>query len=280
MGDALLRVGVYVDSANVERNGGRGLRYDVLREFACRGGAEALRLNAYVTFDPERARQDNDYRYGAQNFFANLRDYGFKVIRKDVRWYLDEWGNRVGKANADLDLAVDALLQSDNLDRVLIASGDGDFVQVVRALQNRGRRVEVLAFDNASGALRSEADLFLSGYLVPNLLPDRNGGSGEPVPWGEPGSRVRGLCYKHTDKGYGFVRFMQRIATNLWQTDSRNPDSPYASAFFHDSQLPGNVNPGELPSRRLVLEFDVVQTEREDGGLEARNLRLAGRVPG
>lgn len=50
------RVGVYVDSVNIAMNGGRGMRYDVLREFACRDGGEAMRLNAYVVYDPERAR--------------------------------------------------------------------------------------------------------------------------------------------------------------------------------------------------------------------------------
>ena len=52
------KIGVYVDVANINRNGGYGMHYDVLREFACRDGAEAIRLNAYVSFDVERARED------------------------------------------------------------------------------------------------------------------------------------------------------------------------------------------------------------------------------
>ena len=44
-----LEVGVFVDVAYLARNGGYGMRYDLLREFACRDGAEPLRLNAYVT---------------------------------------------------------------------------------------------------------------------------------------------------------------------------------------------------------------------------------------
>jgi hypothetical protein len=35
-----LRVGVYVDVENIARNGGRGMRFDVLRDYACRDGAE------------------------------------------------------------------------------------------------------------------------------------------------------------------------------------------------------------------------------------------------
>lgn len=128
------RVGVYAGVANMYRNGGQRMQYDVLREFACRDYAEPVRLNAYVTFDAERAKRDVNYRDDALSFHSKLRDYGYKVIVKEIKWYRDDGGTRMGKADADLDLAVDALLQSENLDRVLIASGDGEFVNVARAL--------------------------------------------------------------------------------------------------------------------------------------------------
>ena len=53
-----LKVGVYVDVSNIAQNGGYGMHYDVLREFACRNHGIALRLNAYVAFDAERAKTD------------------------------------------------------------------------------------------------------------------------------------------------------------------------------------------------------------------------------
>jgi uncharacterized LabA/DUF88 family protein len=145
------KVGVYVDVSNIYLNGGQRMQYDVLREFACRDEAELVRLNAYVSYDRERAERDEAYRKGTQNFHSALRDLGYKVIVKEISWFVDENGVRYGKANADLELAVDALLQSVNLDRVLLVSGDGDFVQVVRALQDKGCRVEVVALDNVSG---------------------------------------------------------------------------------------------------------------------------------
>lgn len=268
-----VRVGVYVDVANLARNGGYGMRYDVLREFACRGRAEPLRLNAYVGYDVERAEHDLVYREGQNGFFALLRDFGYKVIQKPVRWYIDDQGNRLGKANADLDMAVDALLQSESIDRVLLATGDGDFVQVVRALQNSGCRVEVVAFENVSNDLRREADLFMSGYLIPNLLPSAASRS-EPL-WGEIGSRVRGVCYHHTGKGYGFLRVLRAISPDLWKIDTRQPDSPYISVFCHDSQLPSNVHPGDLPSRSIIFDFELARAEGRDDGLQAINLTVA-----
>ena len=62
MGNTTTRVGVYVDVANINRNGGYGMGYEILREFACRDEAEALRLNAYVSYDAEKARRDSDTR--------------------------------------------------------------------------------------------------------------------------------------------------------------------------------------------------------------------------
>lgn len=207
-----------MDSANVSKNGGTGLRYAILRDLACRDGAAPIRLNTYVTFDPDRAATDTDYKHRAWTYQAALRDAGFKVIVKNIKWYIEEDGSRVGKANADLDMAVDVLLQSENMDRVVLCTGDGDFVQVVRALQNRGCRVEVIGFNSVSGELRREADSFISGFTIPDLVPSVFSDEARR-PWGEVGSRVRGACYDFDQvKGFGFLRYLARIDGNPWIT--------------------------------------------------------------
>jgi len=262
------RVGVYVDVSNLTMNGGYGMRYEILREFACRNGARPVRLNAYVSFDEVRARTDFEYRDKQKRFHSALRDMGFKVIRKVVKWYTDDTGARFGKANADLDLAVDALMQSDKLDKVLIATGDGDFVRVISTIQNKGCRVEVLGFDNVSRELRDEADLYISGYLVPDLLPFK--GLDEYSRWGTKGSFVRGVCIAH-EKGFGFLRFMDNFQGDLWLIDSRDPKSPYSNIFFHDSNLPGSVDGFKLPNRDTVFEFEIVDGT-EAGKTQAINI--------
>jgi hypothetical protein len=182
---------------------------------------------------------------------------------------MDDEKNFIGKANADLDLAVDALLQSQNMDRVLLATGDGDFVQVVQALQNRGCRVEVVAFQNVSNELRREADMFMSGYLVPGLLPT----SADRGPrWGELGSRVRGTCYYYnSEKGFGFFRFMKEIGPALWNVDPRKLYSPYRAAFFHISELPDNFPISELPRRDMIFEFELSKPTRPSASGEDQN---------
>ncbi|MDH4228001.1 MAG: NYN domain-containing protein [Deltaproteobacteria bacterium] len=261
------KVGIYVDVANITRSGGYGMKFDVLRDFACRDSGEPVRLNAYVAYDEDRAKIDSDYKERTFNFHSALRDFGFKVIEKKVSWYIDESGTKYGKANADLDMAVDALLQSENLDKVMLVTGDGDFVQVVKALQNKGCRVEAVAFQNVSQLLKREVDLFVSGYLIPNLLPIDNA---DRKPWGELGAKVRGICYTYNhSKNYGFMRYIKRIGPGLWITDTRRDDSPYETVFVHESALPQNVQVTNLPNRDYIFEFDVTKGEK---GLQATNV--------
>ena len=166
-----LNIGVFVDAENIKLNGGFQMRYDVLRRFGSRDGGTLLRLNTYLAFDKERASTDIEYMRKSYAYQQTVREFGWKVIIKEVRRYTDEEGNVSTKANADLDLAVDAMLQAENLDKVLLVTGDGDFLRVVEALQNRGCRVELLAFRNISGDLQRQVDAFYSGYLIPDLLP-------------------------------------------------------------------------------------------------------------
>ncbi|MET0117588.1 MAG: NYN domain-containing protein [Sedimenticola sp.] len=265
-----LKVGVFVDAENIKFNGGYQLRYDILRRFAARNSGTLLRLNTYLAFDQERAREDNEYAKKSNIYQQMVRDYGWKITVKTVRRFTDEEGNVTTKANADLDLAVDAMLQAENLDLILLVTGDGDFLQVVTALQNRGCRVELLGFKNVSKQLQRQVDAFYRGYLIPDLLPFPHEPRNE---WGKPGSCVRGVCTKwFPDKGYGFLRFIREISPNLWITDPRDPESPYESVFCHANELAENVTPEELMNRDTIVEFYLEESE-VDEGLIATNVR-------
>lgn len=270
------RVGVFVDAENVRYNGGYQMRYDLLRRFAARGGGVLQRLNTYMAFDAERARDDLEYAKKARTYQQMVRDFGWKITVKVVRRYTDESGNVTTKANADLDMAVDAMLQADKLEQVLLVTGDGDFIQVVRALQNKGCRVELIGFKNVSRQLQQEVDAFYSGFLIPDLLPI----SYEPRNvWGKPGSCVRGVCTKWiADKGYGFLRIMDHISPDLWITDPRDEGSPYGSVFCHVNELAEDVTEELLSNRETIFEFYVNESEQKDNGLVASNVRLAFSV--
>jgi uncharacterized LabA/DUF88 family protein len=264
------KVGVFVDVSNVYMNGGGKMRFDVLRQYAQAYGS-VIRLNAYVTYDGARAEEDLEYKDRARGFHEAIRSIGYYVHITPVKWFTDpDTNRRFGKANADMNMAIDVILQAPHLDMVFLLTGDGDFVRPIQALRNMGCRVQVIAFDNVSRDLREEADTFVSGYLIPELIPTNR----RETPWGVPGSTVRGLCYYHQNSdGYGFLAFLKESSPLTWISDPRQPNSPYKAVFFHDSSLPLNVIPAALPNRYMIFEFEVGEGER---GLIAENMRLVG----
>lgn len=266
-----IKTGIYVDSSNLYYNGGWKMQYDVLRDFACRDGAEAVRMNAYVSYDKERAQEDIEYRKKAIAFHDALRHLGYKVIIKEVSRYVDENGEVYTKANADIDMVVDMMLQAEYLDRILLATGDGDFVRVVRALQDKGRRVEIVSFNNVSFALRQEADLYTSGYIIPNLLPVTAGAQFDRDSWAAEGTRVRGWCSRYNpEKGIGSMSYLKQIPTGLYLHELRNSDQ-IGTAFFHFSELYDTSVQNQLPSNRHIFEFTLVGNEK---GYKAADIKL------
>jgi uncharacterized LabA/DUF88 family protein len=251
-------------------NGGQRLRFDVLRQYAQAQGM-VQRLNAYVTFDAERAKTDREYGDRTTRFHDVIRDLGYHTTVKEVQWFYDpDSRRRYGKANADMDIAIDLINQAKNLDTIVLLTGDGDFVRPVQHVRDMGCRVEVIGFDNVSQNLRKEADTYLSGYLIPELIPTNR----RDTPWGTTGSTVRGFCYYHQDdESFGFMAYMDKVSSTSWITDPRHPESPYKAVFFHDSALPESISPRDLPSRRIVLEFEIVQGEK---GLIAEELYVPG----
>lgn len=265
------KIGIYVDAVNVTMNGGYGLRYDTLRKFACRDGGIASRLNVYLCYDEERLKTDADYKARNKRFCEMLRDFEYKVIEKAVQVYTNqETGEKVTKSTIDMDMAVDMIVQSEQLDKIVLLTSNGSYVSVVNAIQNKGCKVELIGFDNVSVGLKKAVDCSVSGYLLPKMLPVES-----PYPWGETGSRVRGVCYdfSHQD-GYGFMRFLTKLSDNLWVTDSRDCESPYKTLFAHISQFENDLDSNQIPSRDLIFEFDVVENDK---GLVAENIvRVSG----
>ena len=104
------KVGIYVDAVNVTMNGGFGLRYDVLRKFACRDGMTPSRMNVYLAFDERRAEEDPDYKNKTTRFSEVLRDFEYKVIKKPVQYYRDtETDEIITKSTVDMDMAADMI---------------------------------------------------------------------------------------------------------------------------------------------------------------------------
>jgi len=97
-------------------------------------------------------------RYETQRFVAPFLRTGYKLITKPLKRFSD--GS--AKGNFDLELALDILTMSDRLDVVVLVSGDSDFECVIQHIQQKGVRVEVVAFaSNVSTELVNIADSFI-----------------------------------------------------------------------------------------------------------------------
>jgi len=250
----MLKTGIYVDAENIRLSGGYGMRYDTLVELGNSGNSILLRANSYLAEDRSRTKEDDEYRQKLYRYHNVIRQCGFKVIKKFVKHFVDDEGILTTKANADMDLAIDALLQARNLDRVILLTGDGDFIRLVLALQNMGCRVEVIGFNNVSNDLKEAADSYLSGFLIPGLLPIHQ----------ENGNRQRGVPvnYNH-DRGFGFMRYYRLSKAGL------RPET----VFFHCSK--SNVpNDSAFLDSSNIFEFSVVQNPENNNRTEATDISL------
>ncbi|RJQ15616.1 NYN domain-containing protein [Candidatus Woesearchaeota archaeon] len=90
------------------------------------------------------------------NFFEALQSFGYEVKAKDLQVFL----GGAKKGDWDIGIAMDALKLSQKVDVLVLVSGDGDFIPLVKYLQEAmGVRVELMAFkETTSNKLIDEVD--------------------------------------------------------------------------------------------------------------------------
>ena len=91
---------------------------------------------------------------------------GYTVVTKPTKEFVDAGGRRKVKGNMDIELAVDAMELSAQIDQMVLFSGDGDFRCLVEAMQRRGVRVTVISTISShppfvADELRRQADVFI-----------------------------------------------------------------------------------------------------------------------
>lgn len=249
----MLKGGIFLDMENLSRCGGWNIRFDAVRRLVEAQGVTVVRANAYMVIDEDREKREDDYFKKKQEYRSVVRRAGFKVALKPIKRFLNEDDEWVFKSNADIDLAIDALLQSENLDYILIGSGDSDFIRLVRALQLRGKRVDLLSFANTDDELRRTVDTHLSGYLYPDILPS----------FERRGERMRGYLHMvNEEKGFGFLT----VQTGLTQSDQRT------DVFLHITDVEEELDNREfalLKTHENVIEFTLIETE--EGKFQAKD---------
>jgi len=78
-------------------------------------------------------------------FYLKLEEFKYELHLKPVKLYEQDDGTTKRKANCDVDMAFYLMKEKDNFDKVVILSGDGDFLPVLKYLKNQGREIIILA---------------------------------------------------------------------------------------------------------------------------------------
>lgn len=161
------RIGVFVDVANMYYSAknihGTRVNFGKILEEAL-ADRSLVRAIAYVI----KADSPDE-----QKFFEALDKQGFEVKMKDLQVF----PGGAKKGDWDVGITIDAVRMSDRLDTIVLVAGDGDYIPLVKYLQEaKGCRVEVMAFqESTSMKLREAADQFidLSSDKKKYLLPMR-----------------------------------------------------------------------------------------------------------
>lgn len=159
------RVGVFVDVSNLYHSAKNiyhsRVNFTALLKEAV-SGRQLIRAFVYVVKAdiPEE-----------QGFFEALKFAGFEIKSKELQIF----AGGAKKGDWDVGITVDAITLSPKLDTVILVTGDGDYIPLVRYLKGTtGCRVEVMSFGASTSAkLVEEVDEFIDmdGDLKKFLMP-------------------------------------------------------------------------------------------------------------
>lgn len=156
------RTALFIDGANLY-SAARALQFDIdykklLAEFRHR--TRLIRAIYYTAL-----LEDQDF--SPIRPLVDWLDYnGYALSTKPAKEFQDANGRRRIKGDMDVEIAVDMMEQSSNLDHAILFSGDGDFRSLVAAVQRRGVRVSVVSTVRSNppmiaDELRRQADVFI-----------------------------------------------------------------------------------------------------------------------
>ena len=144
------RIGIFVDVQNMYYSAknlfSKKVNFQEILKSAI-AGRKLIRSIAYVI---------NAQTKEEQAFFDALSKQGFEVKMKDLQIF----PGGMKKGDWDVGIGVDTIKLGEKLDVIVLVTGDGDFIPLIKYLQeNKGCLVEIMAFrETASGRLIESAD--------------------------------------------------------------------------------------------------------------------------
>ncbi len=109
----------------------------------------------------------DDQEYSSIRPLIDWLDYnGYTMVTKPAKEFIDAAGRKKIKGNMDIEIAVEALELAPHYDHMVLFSGDGDFVSLVKALQRQAKKVTIVSTLSTptpmvADELRRQADFFV-----------------------------------------------------------------------------------------------------------------------
>ncbi len=145
----------------------------------------------------------DDQEYSPIRPLVDWLDYnGYSMVTKPTKEFVDAQGRKKIKGNMDIELAIDMMEMADNVDHIMLFSGDGDFRRLIEAVQRKGVRVTIVSTIKSNppmvaDELRRQADHFLElDILAPHI--QRHQGSSTGIDEAYEGN----YGYNHEDDIY------------------------------------------------------------------------------
>ncbi len=165
------KIALFIEGANLY-SAAKALNIDIdykklLEEFRKRG----ILVRAYYY-----TAIIDDQEYSPIRPLVDWLDYnGFTLVTKSAREYTDSQGRRRVKGDMDVEITCDVMDLADNLDHIVLFTGDGDFRELVARVQAKGVRVSVVSTLKTnppmiSDDLRRQADTFIELSDLANMV--------------------------------------------------------------------------------------------------------------
>ncbi len=127
--------------------------YDFSYDYLKNDTVSIHKLEQYLaTFLRERAEKMSegeitllDRHLRRVRFYKKLEEFGYELYLRPVKLYEQEDGSTKRKADCDAEMTFYLMKEKDNFERVVILSGDGDFLPILKYLKNIEKEVIVLA---------------------------------------------------------------------------------------------------------------------------------------
>lgn len=149
------RIAIFIDAANFEislKSSGLNADYRKLLNWAGKDGKIVILRYYSPTFGTK----------GQNRFFSFIKNQGFKIITKNIKIIRQQGKKSQNKANFDVEITFDSAIRIGQFNKLILFSGDSDFVYLISQLQKRGVSTIVISPQwRTAKELRKQANEFI-----------------------------------------------------------------------------------------------------------------------